>query len=186
MGTVARLITGAGGDVNYLHEGQPLLIAVLKRYKEMGLEAVTTLFDLGADVRVPAQPSGVTALMCAAATRNPELVQLILSKAADARAAARDGTTALHSVFDSVQHDYEEKLPSYFVPAAPIVQLLLAAGASPTAADREGKLPAQRLECAVAAVLEEAQRRKARSSWNVLDTDVLLTDAEAVRRMLSG
>jgi hypothetical protein len=182
MGTVARLIVGAGGDVNYLHKGVPLLYSTLNSY--LGLEAAITLINLGADVRVPAQPSGHTALILAAAFRNPELVQLILSKGADARAVARDGTTALHSVFDELQNDYGCAASSY-APAAPIVQLLLAAGASPTAADREGRLPAQRLECAVAAVLKKAEERK-KNGCGELDTQALLSDAEAVRRMLSG
>jgi len=117
--------------------------------------------------------------MLAAIFRNPELVQLILSKGADVRAVARDGTTALHSVFEELQYEC-----GAYAPVAPIVQLLLAAGASPTAADREGRLPAQRLECAVAAVLKKAEECK--KNGYELDIKALLTDAEAARRMLSG
>ncbi len=183
LGVLVPLLAGAGGDVSSVRQGRPLLLDVL--HQDTGQcrqDAVEALLRCGADASAAALPSGETALMAAAASLDADLVQVLLQQGADVRAVASNGATALHAACEHLPlntHGFWHR------PAAPVVQQLLAAGVPPGAADWQGVLPVQRLDSAVAAVLQEGavDRCGLRVSEVI---KAMLADADNARQLLAA
>ena len=178
MGSIARLVVAKGGDVNaVVKAGQPLLVRAVSFFSDgySRIDDIRALLDCGADVNAVTD-NGDTALLWATVVRSSELVQLLLDAGADPLAANDEGVTALHGAF------YEAGDIGQWRPAAPIVRLLLAAGASATVAAKNGDLPLALLE------MLEAEVRATPVPYTGYQThvDAALADLGEAKKLLLG
>ena len=190
---LVRLIAAAGGDVNRKNSlGWSVLHKVLRtqNFSKNHLEIVRTLLNLGADARSTG-PDGTTPLMLAAKRRNKELVELILASGADVRAATKNALTAIRCMFRSGQIVYDSH--RVYEPVAPIVQLLVDAGA---VRDPSGGVDVVCLAETIATVVAHIEELKALAGNNAAlpfvwhnslnPPDVVFSDVEDARRILEG
>lgn len=101
--------------------GVPLLVLAV-RHKHKGL--VELLLGRGADIDLPAEDRGYTALMDAAANGNLEILEFLLGRGASTALVSKDGQTAL--IIAVGRND------------AAMAKILIEAGADPDVADKLG------------------------------------------------
>jgi ankyrin repeat protein len=120
-------------------------------------EAVRALLDLGADVRPASKNGGFTALHSAVAddagAATKDIVRMLLDAGADPNAQSASGGTPLHT--------------AAFTGDVPVIEMLLAAGASTDIADKKAQTPLdyarERKNTEAAATLHDAVTERRRS-----------------------
>ena len=126
---VVRLLLHAGADVNARdRRGRS---ALFDAAFSGNVQSVKMLLDAGAAINGQDR-GGLTALHLAALGKNLDVVSLLIDKGADAGATSNDGDTPLHMAAGSPTKA-----------SAPIVRLLLSAGARRDQKNKAGQMPWQ-------------------------------------------
>jgi ankyrin repeat protein len=131
--------------------GDTPLLCACRRSDDESVRIAALLLDLGSDVNA-AGPGQETALMCAAGSREPALVQLLIERGARLSPVDEKGASAVHHACSNAVHGRQ------------VVPLLLAAGAIPKdlLADEAGS-PFARAVCKSGAMAESLARFLPRS-----------------------
>ena len=129
---VFQLLLDNGADVSATGAFGRTVLHLAARVSELDPQAFRVLLDSGAD-EAARDEDGATPLHEAATHSGPEVIRLLLERGADASAQDDRMETPLHNAITDEYGEYIADLEK--------IELLLAYGADPTAANHDGRTP---------------------------------------------